>query len=242
MQVNVAIVDDEKDLREAIAEYLTGMGLNAVPVAGAEELKALLDRQTIDVVVLDIAMPGQNGLAIARSLRAGGRRPGIIFASAAGTAIDRVVGLEIGADDYLVKPFELRELLARIRSILRRLPAEQTAASAEPVQPTARRVKVGRLSFDIDSRTLDSAEGGRIDLTAMEGDLLATFAERPRRVLSRSQLLELAHGRSSEESERSVDIRITRLRRKIEPDVDHPVLIRTVRGEGYVFDPDGTWS
>lgn len=237
MQALVAIVEDEEDLREAVAEYLSARGMSCVTAANGEELKALAEAEALDVVVLDISMPGESGLTLARWLRARGRRPGIILATAAISTADRILGLEIGADDYLPKPYDLRELLARIRTLLRRLPAEEQARPRPMRADSPRQIKVGAYAFDLDACMLADSEGRRVELTVMEGDLLAALATRPRRVLSRSQLLDLAHGQSGE-NERSIDIRVTRLRRKIEPDPEKPTLIRTVRGEGYVFSPD----
>lgn len=240
MQAHVAIVDDETDLREGVGEYLSRMGVRCTLAANGSELKAIAEREPIDVAILDIAMPGEDGLMLARWLRARGPRPGIILATASGTSDDRIVGLSLGADDYLVKPYDLRELLARIRSLLRRLPATDAAAARPTIGPAApaRQVKIGPYAFDLDARMLSDEQGRPIELTMMEGDLLAALATRPRRVLSRAQLLELAHGQAGE-NERSIDIRVTRLRKKIEPDPEKPSLIRTVRGEGYLFSPDG---
>lgn len=153
--------------------------------------------------------------------------------------MDRIVGLEIGADDYVVKPFDLREMLARVRSVLRRLPSESEMPPAEVVAPprSARTVRIGDHMLNLDSRTLFDAGGAPMDLTSMEVDLLAALAARPHRVLTRAQLLELAHGRGQNENDRSIDIRVTRLRKKIESDAERPSLIRTVRGEGYMFVP-----
>lgn len=235
MQVSVAVVDDEADLREAVAEYLSGAGMRCWEAADAAELRALAAREPLDVVVLDVTMPGESGLSVARWLRGRGPRPGIILASAAGSQADRVVGLEVGADDYIVKPYELRELLARVRSVARRLPDGATPLPA--VDARAAGLPVGDFSLDLQTKILTDGAGVPVDLTAMEGDLLAVLVGRPGRVLSRTQLLELAHGRDGAENERSIDIRVTRLRRKIEPDPENPILIRTVRGSGYVFVP-----
>ena len=241
MQANVAVVDDEKDLREAIGEYLTGMGLNAFPVAGAEELNALLDRETIDVVVLDIAMPGQNGLAIARSLRAGGRRPGNHLRKR-GRHCDRPRG-RAGDRGRRLSGQAVR--IARTPGsdqVHPAAPAGRASGGASGTRhPAPRRVKVGRLSFDLDSRTLDSAEGGRIELTAMEGDLLATFAERPRRVLSRSHCSNLpADAPARKANAASISASRGCVARSSRTSITRSDPHRA--GEGYVFDPDGSWS
>lgn len=236
----VAVVDDEEHLREAVAEYLDAAGLKTVAAGNGAEFRAVVAREPVDLVILDIAMPGEDGLSIARWLRSRGPRPGIILATSAGTSVDRIVGLEIGADDYVVKPYDLREMLARVRSVLRRLPVDgDPSAAPAPATPArvARTVRIGRHLLNLDSRTLFDPKGAPLDLTAMEIDLLAALAARPHRVLSRAQLLELAHGKGQGENDRSIDIRVTRLRKKIEADADRPALIRTVRGEGYMFVP-----
>jgi len=238
MQPTVAIVDDEEALREAVVEYLNMQGLRAVAAANAQAFRDLIEGEKIDVVVLDIAMPGEDGLSLARWLRER-HTIGIIFATAAGRQIDRIVGLEIGADDYIVKPYDLRELLARIRSILRRVKSAAPVKAQDQVAKTGKSLQIGDLMLDFAGRRLVSAAGEAIDLTAMEFDLLEVLATRPNRVLSRSQLLELAHSRVPGDGDRSIDIRITRIRKKIEPDPERPRFIRTVRGEGYVFVPTG---
>lgn len=241
MKTTVAIVDDEEHLREAVAEYLELQGFDVLAYRNAQVFREESVGKAIDVAILDIAMPGEDGLSLARFIRKS-RPTGIIMATAAGRPIDRIVGLEIGADDYLVKPYELRELLARIKSVLRRVkaaPANGQPASAQAPVQEGRSLKFGTLTLDLDARRLVDGAGAPIDLTAMEFDLLQALATRPNRVLSRGQLQEFAHGRSADESDRSIDIRVTRLRKKIEPDPEHPRFIKTVRGEGYVFVPNG---
>jgi two-component system phosphate regulon response regulator OmpR len=186
-------------------------------------------------VLLDLNMPGEDGLSLARWLRAQPACPGIIMVTAASDLADRVVGLELGADDYLGKPFALRELLARVRSLARRL----LDARPKVREQQGRRIAMGQNILDLATRRLTTPDGSEIPLTAMEFDLLAAFAERPGRVLSREQLLDLAHDKDSDPFDRSIDVRITRIRRKIEVDPAHPRIIRTVRGTGYVFRPGG---
>ena len=238
MSTTIAVVDDEEHLREAVVEYLQGKGFDVVEAADAAAFRALAESTPIDVVVLDVAMPGEDGLSLARWLRRRGD-VGIIFATAAGQPIDRIVGLELGADDYLVKPYELRELLARIRSLLRRLEVRpQTSSGGAPIVARAagRTVVFGGWTLDLDGRRLLAADGRPADLTPLEYDLLEILATRPNRVLSRTQIAELGRGEESAgEDDRRIDIRITRLRRKIEPEPDRPRFVRTVRGEGYVF-------
>ena len=182
-------------------------------------------------------MPGENGLAALARLRAGGGRAGVILLTAAGTLGDRLAGLADGADDYVVKPFEPRELLARIRAVLRRLDAADGGAP-EPAPAPRPALRIGRCTFDTEARCLRDPDGAEIALTAMEYDLLDVFSRHPRQVLSRSRLAELAHGRPLAPGDRSIDIRITRLRAKIGEDARTPRTLRTVHGEGYVFDPD----
>jgi two-component system phosphate regulon response regulator OmpR len=232
----ILVVDDEPDLRALLADYLEIQGFAVRTAADAAELDARLAEGPAEVIVLDINMPGENGLAALGRLRAGGSRAGVILLTAAGTLGDRLAGLTDGADDYVVKPFEPRELLARIRAVLRRLEAQGGGAPAPaPARP---QLRMGRCTFDTEARCLRDPEGGEIALTAMEYDLLEVFSRHPRQVLSRSQLAELAHGRPLAPGDRSIDIRITRLRAKIGEDARTPRTLRTVHGEGYVFDPD----
>jgi DNA-binding response OmpR family regulator len=231
----ILVVDDEPDLRSLLSDYLGMQGYAVGTAADAAELDARLSEGPADVIVLDINMPGENGLQALARLRGGGCRAGVILLTAAGTLGDRLAGLGDGADDYVVKPFQPRELLARIRAVLRRLePAPERGAGPAP-KPALR---MGRCTFDSDARCLRGPDGAEIALTAMEYDLLAVFARHPRQTLSRSRLAELAHGRPLAPGDRSIDIRITRLRAKIGEDARAPRTLRTVHGEGYVFDPD----
>ncbi|TGD94033.1 response regulator [Methylobacterium nonmethylotrophicum] len=235
----IALVDDEADLRDALAEYLTERNLQVLTAGSAAEFRALAVREAIDVVVLDIAMPGETGLSLARWLTGQDGPPGIILATAAGSPLDRVVGLEAGVDDYLVKPYDPRELLARIRSVLRgraHQGASRPARSSASVTGAAI-LRAGTYRLNLDSRQLLAPDDREIALTAAEFDLLKVFAERPNRVLPRSRLRDLAPANQDNENDRSIDVRITRLRRKLERDPERPALIRTVRGEGYMFVP-----
>ena len=240
MPYTIAIADDEEHLREAVAEYLAGHGYDVVTAPDAATFRQIAADRTIDVAILDIAMPGEDGLSLARWLRRQSRA-GIIFASASGSAMDRIVGLEIGGDDYLSKPYDLRELLARVRSLIRRLdaatPTPAPAAAAAPAAaPPGRLVRFGPFTLDPASRRLNHRDDGPVDLTAAEFDLLEVLASRPNRILSRGLIAELLGDDSAgSEGDRRIDVRITRLRRKIEPDPDSPRFIRTVRGEGYVL-------
>jgi DNA-binding response OmpR family regulator len=228
---SVVVVDDEPKLCRMLQDYLSLHGL-AVRVAGdGAELDRRLAEAPADLLVLDVNMPGEGGFAIARRLRAAGSRVGILMLTAAGDLASRLEGLGGGADDYVAKPVELRELLARVRSVLRRVDAEPAAP------PPRRRCRFGRCTLDLDSRLMLDETGAEVPLTAMEYDLLATFADHPGEVLSRERLASLAHDRPLEPGDRSIDIRITRLRQRIEPDPANPATIRTVRGAGYVFEP-----
>ncbi|WP_237214657.1 response regulator [Falsiroseomonas oryziterrae] len=235
----IIVCDDEPDLREAVAEYLARRGLDVRRAEDAVALRRLLAERPADLVVLDITMPGEDGLSVARALRAESD-VGIVMLTAAGDVVDRVAGLEVGADDYVAKPVDLRELLARLRAVLRRREAAhgaQLAAAATPAVPAGKRVRMGRTWLDLDLRRLTGADGAEIPLGPSEFALLRAFAERPGRVLTREILLDLAHPRGDEHFDRSIDVRIARIRRKIEAVPERPAVIKTVRGAGYVFDP-----
>jgi DNA-binding response OmpR family regulator len=237
----IAVAEDEADLLEAIAEYLSVNGYRVFPAADGAAFRAIFEREEVDLAIIDIALPKEDGLSLARWLSARGN-VGVILATASGGMLDRVLGLELGADDYLVKPYEMRELLARVRSLMRRLPAKREGAAPEAAMRPASgrpRLPVGPLSLDVVARRLLRASGEEVPLTTTEFDLLKVLAEHPHRTLSREELLELTHSTKLEPDDRSIDVRITRLRGKIEPDPSRPQIIRTVRGEGYVFIPDG---
>jgi two-component system phosphate regulon response regulator OmpR len=236
----VAIVEDENDLREAVVEYLEGRGLSVMPAASAAEFRELAQTRPFEVAVLDISIgKGEDGLSLARWLRGLSPRPGIILATAAVAPIDRIVGLELGADDYLGKPYELRELLARIKTVLRRVGVNSEAA--KPVQPVSAPgesgIRCGSLRLDTASNRLAGPGGLIIELTMLEADLLGALVQRPQRVLSRTQL-QSATGRDPSEAGREIDIRVMRLRRKLRDSGLEHDFIRTVRGEGYMFVPD----
>lgn len=218
-------------MRELLSEYLGQHGFTVHVAADGKSMREVLATTVPDVVLLDIAMPGEDGLSLARYLREH-FNPGIIMVTASGEVVERIVGLEVGADDYIAKPFDPRELLARVRSVLRRIRAEVTTPADKPA---SRRIPVGACTLDLDARRLLDADGRDIPITAMEFDLLQLFITRPNRVLSRDDILNLTQNRDWDPYDRSVDIRIARLRRKIEPDPSKPCLIRTVRGAGYVF-------
>jgi len=232
-QKHIVVVDDEPGIRETIQEYLELHNFRVTPAGGGVELRDAVDNNDVDLVLLDIRMPGEDGLSLARFLRAQ-TQVGIIMLTAAGEVVDRIVGLEMGADDYLAKPVDLRELLARVKAVLRR--AERAREIEEDDAPdNARLARFGRFTLNLDSHKLFDAEGGEIPLTGMEFDLLKAFADNPNRVLTRDQLLNLAHNRDWEPFDRSIDIRIARIRRKIEGDPAKPQVIKTVRGAGYLY-------
>jgi two-component system phosphate regulon response regulator OmpR len=225
----VLIVEDDREVRESVAEYLASHGYETAEAADGAAMRKALGAAVPDLVLLDVRLPGEDGLALARWLREQRHDLAIIMVTAADQVIDRVVGLEVGADDYIAKPFDLRELLARIKSVLRR--------ASRPAAAAPRRVSFGACMLDLDRHQLIGRDGEDIPLTGMEFDLLRAFAEHPNRVLSRDQLLTLTRNREWEPFDRSIDIRIARLRRKIELDPDKPKTIKTVRGSGYIFIP-----
>ena len=227
----IIVVDDEPDLRMLLEDYLTAHGLAVRTAGSGPELDVLLRTEPADLLVLDVNMPGEDGLAILERLRRAGNTVGVLMLTAAGAVEQRLAGLGGGADDYLPKPFEPRELLARVRSVLRRLEPEVSPPDAGRIVP------FGTFLLDLDAHRMLDAQGVEVALTAMEFDLLATFARHPRQVLSRERLSELAHHRPIDPDDRSIDIRITRLRKKIEPNPAQPSVIRMVRGEGYVYEP-----
>jgi DNA-binding response OmpR family regulator len=231
----IIVVDDEQHIREMVADYLNGQGFAARAAAGGSALDELLADGGADLILLDVNMPGEDGLSVARRLRASGNIP-VIMVTAADDIIDRIVGLEIGADDYVTKPFDLRELKARIRAVLRR-GEPKAAREAAALSGTTGPLAFGKLFVDRDGRRLLNAEGSEEAVTPMEFDLIEVFLENPYRVLSRDRLLDLAHRKNDDPFDRSIDIRITRLRKKIEEDPAKPQTIKTVRGAGYIYSP-----
>jgi two-component system phosphate regulon response regulator OmpR len=231
----ILIVDDDRDIRESMGEYLQGHGYEVALAEGGEAMRKALEAALPDVVLLDLNMPGEDGLSLARWLRAH-HEVGIIMVTGAGEVVDRVVGLEVGADDYLAKPFDPRELRARLKSVLRRTRGQGAAA---PKAASGKRVKVGRCTLDLQTHQLVGPDGEDLPLTGMEFDLLRVFVERPNQVLSRDQLLTHTRNREWEPFDRSIDIRIARLRKKIEADPEKPKALKTVRGAGYIFIPAG---
>jgi two-component system phosphate regulon response regulator OmpR len=242
-RARLLVVDDDPSVRSLLRDYLEGHGFAIAEAANGTQMREALERELPDAVLLDVRLPGEDGLVLARYLRER-YDLGILMVTASGDVVERVVGLEMGADDYIAKPFDLRELLARIKSVLRRLQARAPAAGAapaaargEPQQPP-RRLPFGRCEVDLHSHRMFEAGGAEVTITAMEYELLAAFLDSPNRVLTRDQLLMKARNREWEPFDRSIDIRIGRLRRKVEPDpAGEPRVIRTVRNAGYMFVP-----
>lgn len=228
-RATLLVVDDDAELRELLQEYLEQKGYAVVCVEDAPAMDAALTTHAVDLVVLDIMLPGEDGLSIARRLKEQGNSP-IIMLSAQGEDVDRIVGLEVGADDYMAKPFNPRELLARIRAVLRR----GTARDAEDEHL----VSFGPFVLDLNAHRLVN-DGRVVSLTGGEFDLLSTLARHPNRVLNRDRILDLLTGAERSPFDRSIDVRVARLRGKIEPDPTSPIYIRTIWGKGYMFCPDG---
>jgi two-component system, OmpR family, response regulator len=240
---HIIIVDDEAPAREMVGDYLKMHGFTVTLCDGGKTLRGAIETGAPpDLVVLDLNMPEEDGLSIIRDLKSRTNVP-VIMLTATASPIDRVVGLELGADDYVAKPCELRELMARIRSVLRRSGSAKAApAAATEVTGKAGKeqlVRFGTKWLDLEAQALRDDEGNEHPLTASEFGLLKVFAANPKRVLSRERLLELANARDSEAFDRAVDLRIMRIRRKIEPDPTKPAVIRTIRGGGYLFSPTG---
>ena len=224
----ILVVDDDEGLRELLVRYLSDNGYDAAGIADGAAMKRHLAAHPVDLLLLDVMLPGEDGLSLARALNAKGAPP-IIMLSARGEEIDRIVGLEVGADDYLPKPFSHRELLARIAAVLRRRQAPA---------PAGRFRRFGPFEVDLEARRL-ARNGEPVDLSGAEFELLKVLLDHPDRVLSRDALVDLLKGYERAPFDRIVDVRVTRLRRKIEPDPAHPTYLRTVWGEGYLFSPGG---
>ena len=232
-KATILVVDDEPDVREVIEDYLKAHGYDAIGAANAEAARDLASRQLVDVALLDIHMPGEDGLSLARHLRERYASIAVVMLTSACTVVDRIVGLEMGADDYITKPFDPRELLARVKSVLRR------TSLAGRAEIGAERVRVGRCVLDLAARRMTNEQGEEVPLSPLEFDLLKALTSNPNRPLSRESILNSSPQRGLDPYERSVNLRIMRLRRKVEPDPEHPQFIKTLRNAGYVFLPDG---
>lgn len=227
---HILFVEDDAEIRSLVADFLGQNGYRVSVARDARELDRILEVGRADLIILDIMLPKEDGLSLCRRIRVNSNVP-IIMLTARGSEVDRVVGLEMGADDYLTKPFSTHELLARIRALLRR---------ANMTSRTPRDMRAARLSFsgwklDLGTRRLQSADGAAVPLTSGEFELLVAFCEHPGRVLTREQLLDLTRGRAAALFDRSIDIQVSRLRRKIEDDPKDPLIIQTVRAGGYIF-------
>ena len=232
-RARIVVCDDDPDVRDLLVDLLRKDGYDVASAEDGIALRALVPKFRPDLVVCDLMMPGEDGLSLTRWLRGEGHAA-VLMLTAMGTTTDRIVGLEMGADDYLAKPFEPAELRARIKAVLRRtMPTE--LAGGRP----AARIKVGRCVVDTEMKAMFDEHGERVELTAMEYDLLYTFLTHARRPLNRDQLLELAHHKKWDPFDRSIDMRIARLRKKIEFDPAKPAVLKTVRGEGYMLVPGG---
>ncbi|CAJ1782787.1 MULTISPECIES: response regulator [Aeromonas] len=232
---HILVVDDHSEIRDLLKRFLEQHGLRVSCARDGKEMKRLLEEREFDLLVLDLMMPGEDGLTLCRELRAKSSLP-IIMLTAMGEETDRIIGLEMGADDYLAKPFNPRELLARIKAVMRRTQVEpQPAAEA-----LTRDLRFDRWLLDINRRELVDEEGVGLSLSTAEFDLLRVFLERPQRVLSRDQLLDLARGREAVAFDRAIDTLVSRLRRKLERDPKNPELIKTIWGGGYLFAADVT--
>ena len=232
----VLVVDDDPAIREMLADYFGSHGFVVAQAEDGTSMRAEIERAAPDVVLLDLRLPREDGLTLARYLRER-YDVGIIMVTGSGEVVDRIVGLEVGADDYVTKPFDPRELLARVKSVLRRTQSRPAAEAPVAANPQAERVHFGRCRLDLGSRQLFDAGGQEIPITSMEFDLLKVFADHPGKALSRDRILTLTKNREWDPYDRSIDIRIARLRRKVEADPENPRTIRTVRSVGYMFVP-----
>ena len=232
-EATILIVDDEPGVRDVLEEYFAAHDYVAVGAESASAARAIASKQAVDLALVDINMPGEDGLSLARHLRERYTGIAIVMLTSADAVVDRVVGLEMGADDYVSKPFDPRELLARVKSVLRR------TSSARRADLGAERVRIGRCVLDLAAHRLIDENGAEVPMSPLEFDLLKALAEHPNRALSRESIMNLSQRRDWSPFDRSVDLRIMRLRKKIELDPEHPRYIRTVRNEGYLFVPGG---
>jgi two-component system OmpR family response regulator len=230
---HILVVDDQKEICEVVQQYLSSEGYRVSVANDGGGMRRVMDGAEVDLVILDLMLPGEDGLTLARQLREEST-VGIIILTGRGETVDRIIGLEMGADDYLPKPFHLRELLARVKSVLRR--ASSRAQKEKPSGARAR-ARFAGWHLDLSTRELVSPDGGEVRLTTGEFDLLAAFVNNANQVLSRDRLLDLARNREAGPFDRTIDVQVGRLRRKLEPDPQKPTMIKTVRGTGYIFTP-----
>jgi DNA-binding response OmpR family regulator len=230
---HILVVDDQKEICEVVQQYLASEGYRVSVAHEGGGMRRIMAQGAVDLVILDLMLPGEDGLTLARQLREEST-VGIIILTGRGETVDRIIGLEMGADDYLPKPFHLRELLARVKSVLRRASAR---AQHEVAAGTRARARFAGWNLDLSTRELVSPSGGEVRLTTGEFDLLAAFVNNANQVLSRDRLLDLARNREAGPFDRTIDVQVGRLRRKLEPDPQNPTMIKTVRGTGYIFTP-----
>lgn len=238
---HIAVLDDEVDITQLLANYLQSHGFRVTQLHNGASLMALMGTDPADLVLLDLGLPGEDGFSIARRMRENWHC-GLVIVTGRGDAVDKVVGLEVGADDYVTKPFDLRELVARVKAVLRRLAPSDAAApsvaQAAPAGPVASdQLQFAGWQLDVAARSLMNPQGQPVALTGGEFDLLCAFARHPGRVLSRDFLLEQTRGREAGPFDRTIDVQVGRLRRKIEADADDPQIIKSVRGAGYILVP-----
>jgi two-component system phosphate regulon response regulator OmpR len=232
---NILVVDDDQRLRDLLDRYLGEQGFGVHAVASAPAMDKVIGKEDVDMIILDLMLPGEDGMSVCRRLRAAGKRTPIIMLTAKGDEADRIAGLDVGADDYLPKPFNPRELVARIKAVLRR----QSPVASAPGAPddSLKPVKFGAFEINLSTRTL-TRSGKQVGLTTGEFAMLKTLVTHPRVPLSRDRLMELARGREYGVFDRSIDVQVSRLRRLLEEDPAHPRYVQTVWGVGYVFVPD----
>ncbi len=227
---HILVVDDQEEIRKLVEDYLTSEGYRVSTAADGAEMRREMAQTPVDLVILDLMLPGEDGLTLARRLHEESR-VGIIILTGRGETVDRILGLEMGADDYLAKPFHLRELLARVKSVLRR------TSGGGGEKKTGSKARFAGWNLDLTSRELVSPSGSEVRLTTGEFDLLAAFVNNANQVLSRDRLLDLARNREAGPFDRTIDVQVGRLRRKLEEDPQRPTMIKTVRGSGYIFTP-----
>lgn len=244
---HIAVLDDEVDITLLLANYLQGHGFRVTQLHNGRALTALMATDPADLVLLDLGLPGEDGFSIARHVRQNWHC-GLVIVTGRGDAVDKVVGLEVGADDYVTKPFDLRELVARVKAVLRRLTPQMSQIPAVPLTPApstappapaapSDKLRFAGWQLDTAARRLTDPQGHEVALTGGEFDLLCAFARHPGRVLSRDFLLEHTRGREAAPFDRTIDVQVGRLRKKIEADADDPQLIKSVRGAGYILVP-----
>jgi two-component system, OmpR family, response regulator len=231
---HILVIDDQPEIRDVVQQYLANEGYRVSVANDGTGMRRVMAQGPVDLVILDLMLPGEDGLTLARALREESNL-GIIILTGRGETVDRIIGLEMGADDYLPKPFHLRELLARVKSVLRRVSDRTTGKDKTPGGRS--KALFAGWNLDLSTRELVSPDGGEVRLTTGEFELLAAFVNNPNQVLSRDRLLDLARNREAGPFDRTIDVQVGRLRRKLETDPDNPTIIKTVRGAGYIFTP-----